>query len=86
MRKHGIAFDTALRVFADPLSLSVQDRVEGGEQRWQTFGMVGGHSLLIVAHTIVEDDEDGQPVEIIRIVSARRATRQERRRYEQEDR
>ena len=47
--------------------------------RWQTIGMVGGIILLLVAHTIKFDDE----IEVIRIISARRADRQERKRYEQ---
>lgn len=70
----------------DPFALTVQDRVEGGEQRWQTLGMVAGHVLLLVAHTIRDEDESGQPIEIIRIISARKADRKERRRYEQEAR
>jgi uncharacterized DUF497 family protein len=83
-RKHGIGFEEAVRVFADPLHLSRQDRIEGGEMRWQTIGTVGGTTLLLVAHTGREDDENGRPVEVIRIVSARAATRRERRRYEDE--
>lgn len=86
LRKHGVSFETALRVFADPFALSHQDRIEGGERRWQTLGTVGGHLLLLVAHTIRDGDEDGRPVDIIRIISARAADRRERRRYEQEDR
>lgn len=85
-RKHKVSFETALRVFADPFALSEQDRIEGGEQRWRTLGMVQGYVLLLVAHTIRERHEDDQPVEIIRIISARAANRTERRRYEQEDR
>ncbi|WP_373683754.1 BrnT family toxin [Mycobacterium sp. KBS0706] len=56
------------------------------EQRWQTLGMVEGRVLLLVAHTIRDEDEDGRPIEIIRIISARAADRKERRRYEQEAR
>jgi uncharacterized protein len=37
-RKHGISFDTASRVFLDPLHLSRQDRIVEGEERWQTIG------------------------------------------------
>jgi hypothetical protein len=55
----------------------VQDRFESGEQRWQTVGMVGGLLLLLVAHTVRLED-----VEVVRIVSARRADRKERKRYE----
>jgi uncharacterized DUF497 family protein len=84
LRKHRVSFDIAVRVFADPLALSAQDRTEGGEQRWQTIGLVDGYCLLLVAHTVYEDDSDGQPVEIIRIISARKADRKERQRYEQE--
>ena len=83
-RKHGIGFEEAIRVFADPLHLSRQDRVEEGEMRWQTIGTVRGTTLLLVAHTLREDDENGRPVEVIRIISARAATRRERRRYEDE--
>jgi uncharacterized DUF497 family protein len=79
LRKHGVSFELALHVFTDPLAFSQQDRIEGGEQRWQTLGMVDGVLLLLVAHT-VEDQADG---EVIRIISARRATRNERYGYEQ---
>ena len=78
-RKHGIRFEEAVRVFFDPLHLTVQDRVEGGEYRWQTIGQVGGAAVLLVAHTVTEDGPE--PVETIRIISARRATPQERKRY-----
>ena len=60
--------------------MTQQDRIEGGEYRWQTLGMVEGHLLLLVAHT-VRDDADG--IELIRIISARRAEPKERKRYEQ---
>jgi uncharacterized DUF497 family protein len=41
-RKHHVNFDLAARVFLDPLAISYQDRIEYGEQRWQTVGMVDG--------------------------------------------
>jgi uncharacterized DUF497 family protein len=75
-----------VRAFADPFALTEQDRTEGGEQRWQTLGDVDGRLLVLVAHTVRDDDEDGQAAEIIRIISARAADRKERRRYEQENR
>src|SRR5688500_12062063 len=81
-RKHGVSFEEASQVFRDPLHLSVQDRIENGEQRWQTFGMVGGSTILMVAHTATEQYAEGAFIEVVRIVSARRATRSERRRYE----
>ncbi|HEY3329196.1 MAG TPA: BrnT family toxin [Capsulimonadaceae bacterium] len=78
LKKHGVSFDTAQLVFDDPLHLSRQDRIENGEERWQTIGMVAESVILIVAHTWV--DSDGS--EIIRIISARRATKSERTIYE----
>ena len=77
-RKHGVGFDTAIRVFFDPMHLTRQDRVVEGEERWQTIGMVDGKVLMLVAHAAV-DEED----EIIRILSARKVTRQERIEYEE---
>ncbi|MEP5821224.1 BrnT family toxin [Tateyamaria sp.] len=82
-RKHGVSFELAARVFLDPLHLSVQDRVEGGEQRWQTLGQIGGVAVVLVAHTFTEDGPTDAPVEVIRIISARPATRRERTRYEE---
>ena len=81
LRKHGIAFETSVRVFADPFYLSVQDRIEQGEVRWQTIGLVDGRHLLLVVHTWSDEDD----VERIRIISARPVTRAERRRYEEEN-
>ena len=84
-RKHGVSFEDACQVFRDPWCVSAQDRIEGGEQRWQTLGMVEGLLLLTVAHTVREELDDGTLFEVIRIISARRATRKERRRYEDEN-
>ncbi len=78
-RKHGLSFETAKLVFDDPWHLTRQDRVENGELRWQTIGLVGNVALLLVAHTW-HDDLEG---EHIRIISARRATALERKIYEQ---
>ena len=82
IRKHGVSFETAALAFADPLHVSLQDRIENGEERWQTIGAVEGYTLLLVAH-LVWDDEEG--AEVIRIVSARKADPKERRLYEQEN-
>ena len=79
--KHHVSFDTAARVFSDPFALSAQDRIEDGEHSWRIIGEVEGIIVLLVAYT-VHDAEDG--TEIIRIISARRAERPERRRYEKE--
>jgi len=83
-RKHKVRFEVAARVFADPFAWTAQDRIENGETRWQTLGVVEGSRLvLLVAHAISES-EDG--TEVIRIISARRADRKERQSYEQSNR
>jgi uncharacterized DUF497 family protein len=86
-----VSFDIARYDFDDPDALMDHDRIEGGERRWQTIGMVGDVLLLLVAHTVrfenkgFEDDESTpEETEIIRIISARRADRKERQRYEKE--
>jgi uncharacterized DUF497 family protein len=81
--KHGLSFDTACLVFDDPHAVSIQDRHEHGEERWQTIGLVGQAVILLVAHTC---RDEGHGDEIIRIISARKATPAERRIYEQDDR
>lgn len=57
----------------------IQDRIEDGEERWQTIGVVHGVTVLLVALTITEQDDAGETVEVIRIISARRATPSERK-------
>jgi hypothetical protein len=59
----------------------VQDRLENGEERWQAIGVVEGLFMLVVAHTVREQDG----LEVIRIISARRANREEKRRDEEEN-
>lgn len=83
LRKHGVCFEDAIVAFSDPFALMTHDRIEGLERRWQTLGLVGGYLVLLVAHTVGEDD-DG--IEIIRIISARAADRKERKFYENQDR
>jgi len=78
-RKHGVDFEDAVRVFDDPLHLTVQDRIENNEQRWQTIGQVYGAMILLVAHTIT--DYGPESFETIRIISARAATPRERKAY-----
>lgn len=80
LQKHGVSFETAQLVFLDALHLSRQDRVENGELRWQTLGMVGDMVLMLVAHTW-QHEASGE--ERMRIISARLATKLERKIYEQ---
>lgn len=78
LRKHRVSFETATLVFDDPLHRTTQDREVDGEERWQTVGRAEGVLLLLVAHTLEDVDED----ETVRIISARKATPQERRKHE----
>ncbi len=80
-RKHGITFEQALNIFDDEYALFEQDRTDDqtGELRWKAIGLVGNLILLVVVHTVREEDED----EVIRLISARRADRKERNRYGQ---
>jgi len=77
-QKHSISFQIAAQVFLDPLHISHQDRIVEGEERWQTIGMANGMLLILVAYAVIDEDE-----EFIRIISARKATRQERIEYEE---
>ena len=76
--KHGISFETARLVFDDPLHVSVPDWSEHDEERWTTIGMVAAVAILLVVHTYGERNGE----EIVRIISARKATKGERKRYE----
>jgi len=80
LQKHSISFEDAMHVFEDPYALFEQDRTDmSGETRWHALGLAGGVAVLLVVHTIREQDGD----ETIRLISARQATRKERNRYEQ---
>ena len=81
-QKHGIGFETAVLVFKDRYRETVEDFGRYVEQRWKTIGAVGGTNLVLVVHTTTEWNEDGSPVEVIRLISARKPTKHERRRYE----
>ncbi len=83
-KKHGVSFEQASQVFFDPLHLSLRERVSGGEERWLTFGTVMDFVLIVVAHTVREESEEAEIVEVVRIISARRVTRSERRFYEEQ--
>ena len=79
-RKHGVSFEDAATILADPLALTVYDHEHSeAEERWVTVGRVLGGELLVVSHTF----EELNPQEAaVRIISARPATASERRAYE----
>ena len=55
-RKLGVSFQTAARVFADPYAHVERDRIENGEERWLTRGVVERVLMLTAAHTVREQD------------------------------
>ena len=76
-RKHGVTFDEATTVFSDPLSMLRTDPDHAlDEQRFIVLGMSNQRRLLVVAFA--------ERPPRTRLISARRATRKERRQYEQE--
>lgn len=76
-RKHGVTFDEASTAFADALSVTIPDPLHSEEEdRLILIGLSHRNRLLVVVHT----DRGGR----IRIISARRATRKERRQHEDE--
>jgi uncharacterized protein len=71
--KHGVSFDMAKQVFKDPFAVEfLDDRQNYGEERFVIIGMADGH-VLFVAYTERSD--------VIRIISARRATKNEQEAY-----
>jgi len=78
LRKHDVGFGEATTAFDDPLSVTIVDPDHStDEQRFLLLGLSNRRRLVVVAHS-----ERG---ESIRIVSARRANRRERRIYEEEN-
>jgi len=77
-RKHGIDFETAAHVFDDPNYILEENSVdEGGEPRWQAIGLSDDLPLLVIH--VYRSLNYGE--EIIRIISARKASARESRRY-----
>ena len=76
LRKHGISFEEATTAFRDPLSVTAPDLTHSStEDRFVTFGLSSQGKLLTISHT-----ERG---ESIRIITARRSTKHERKIYEE---
>ena len=78
--KHGgVSFGLAKLVFADPFARTELEGHDHGEERWRTIGAVRG-VILLVSHTAFEKGG----AEVIRIISARKATPKERRHFEED--
>jgi len=78
LAKHGVSFEEASTVFGDPLSLTIPDTAHAQvEERQILMGLSHERKLLVVVHTKRSDN--------IRIISARRASRRERKNYEEDN-
>ena len=74
LRKHGVSFADAEGALSDPLAVTIEDPDAEGERRFVTIGLGSAGELLVVVWT----ERGGE----YRVISARRATRTERRQYE----
>jgi uncharacterized DUF497 family protein len=76
--KHGVSLEEASTAFADPLSMTIPDPDHSlpVERRWLLLGRSSAGRLLVVAHTERGDS--------IRLISARTATRKERKTHEED--
>lgn len=75
-KKHGVSFQEAATVLGDPLALTFEDPDHSvGEHRYITFGLSQFNHLIVSSHT--------ERLGKIRIISARRMTKKERKIYEE---
>ena len=80
IKKHGVTFEQASYVFSDPFALNRYDDEHSiEEERWVLLGKSINEILLVVVHTFKDDDN----IEYVRIISARKATNNEQRSYQQ---
>lgn len=76
LAKHGVSFEQAREVFFDPF-IRIEDASVRDDRRNAAIGLTENWNVMFVVHMVQEEDA-------IRIISARAATTQERRRYEDE--
>ena len=74
LKKHGVSFADAEGVFEDPLAVTIEDPDAEGERRFVVIGLGSAGELLVVIYSEREDE--------CRLISARRATRKERKQHE----
>ena len=80
VEKHGVTFEQASYVFADPFALNqYNDEHFIEEDRWILLGKSLNEIILVVVHTFKDDDS----IEYVRIISARKATKKEQKLYQQ---
>ena len=79
IKKHRVGFDRATEIFIDPMMLTIFDEAHSeSEDRWITVGQDRNNVTLVVVHTFKEVNQSDA---VIRILSARRATKKEGRQY-----
>lgn len=77
LQRHGVSFEEAASVFGDPLAATIPDPEHSTEEaRFITMGVTPAQRLLVVVHT--------ERADRIRIISARAATRAEKKKYEED--
>jgi uncharacterized DUF497 family protein len=74
LKKHGVSFEEAVTALYDPLALVQEDVDSAGENRWVFIGLSQESNLLTVIYTLRNE-------EVIRFISARKATRSEAKYY-----
>ena len=74
LKKHGVSFADAEGVLYDPLAVTIEDLDAVGERRFVTVGLGSAGEVLVVVYT----ERDGE----YRLISARHATKKERKTYE----
>ena len=74
LKKHGVSFADAEGVLSDPLAITIEDPDAAGERRYIAIGLGGAGELLVAVYAERNDD--------YRLISARPATKKERKQYE----
>ncbi len=87
IQKHdGITFRLASTVLHDPLAMTIYDTEHSEtEDRWISLGQAANGQTLVVIHTFTPIEGEANKIEV-RLISARKADRDERRDYEQGER
>ena len=80
-KKHGMNFGKAAEVFNDPYLVSYFENIYSNEERWSIIGFTTNLTLLVVIHMFPNIYE----VDLVRIISARPATKTERKYYATEN-
>ncbi len=77
IKKHELDFADAFKVFASPMLVNADERHEYGEERWVGIGLMDANRVVVIVFTEPEED-------VVRVISMRKATTEERENYEQE--